>query len=392
MMRRTKTYLLALAASVAGIIFTASVFAAQIDRGSYGTIHEDSSSTNYQINGQFADPAVGRVTSSNYILEHYYTLGTTTPFNHCTNNILDFDEVQVDCGGAMCQSCTFHCSNSVQDYDETGVDCGGAFCSSCGGGGGGGGGGGVTYGNIVFSGATSPGASVTLLKDGQIASQIFANSSGNFSITLYSLSAGTYAFLLSAKDTDNLSTGALSYSSNLPSGGNLAYTAILMPPTIRGDKSEVKQGEPINFTGSGAPAATITVTLTNNSTGVQYPYTVTTGANGKYTLPINTASLPYGDYSVKVKAQSGAVISNINTGPDFKIGEKTIEKPPEKTCPQKGDLNGDCRVNLVDFSIAAYWYKRKISADFSTLEYSQLSGDNAINLVDFSILAYYWTG
>jgi hypothetical protein len=65
---------------------------------------------------------------------------------------------------------------------------------------------------------------------------------------------------------------------------------------------------------------------------------------------------------------------------------------PETNCPQKGDVNGDCRVNLVDFSITAYWYKRSVSTEFMGIEALQLSDDGLINLVDFSILAYYWTG
>jgi hypothetical protein len=49
-------------------------------------------------------------------------------------------------------------------------------------------------------------------------------------------------------------------------------------------------------------------------------------------------------------------------------------------------------VNLVDFSIAAYWYKRPLSADFKVKEAAKLNGDGKIDLVDFSIMAYYWTG
>ena len=63
-----------------------------------------------------------------------------------------------------------------------------------------------------------------------------------------------------------------------------------------------------------------------------------------------------------------------------------------KKCPAKGDLNGDCRVNLVDFSIASYWYKGILSDAFKKIEISKLNGDGKINLVDFSIMAYYWTG
>ncbi len=51
------------------------------------------------------------------------------------------------------------------------------------------------------------------------------------------------------------------------------------------------------------------------------------------------------------------------------------------------DLNNDKRVNLIDFSITAYWYKRPSPP--ATVD---LNNDGKVNLVDFSIMAYYWTG
>ncbi|MDA3864480.1 MAG: hypothetical protein PF689_11505 [Deltaproteobacteria bacterium] len=80
---------------------------------------------------------------------------------HCSNNILDCDESDIDCGGINCEECecipnctgyacgqieplcsttcgdpcdsgcVAHCSNSILDCDETGTDCGGAICSTC---------------------------------------------------------------------------------------------------------------------------------------------------------------------------------------------------------------------------------------------------------------------
>jgi hypothetical protein len=58
----------------------------------------------------------------------------------------------------------------------------------------------------------------------------------------------------------------------------------------------------------------------------------------------------------------------------------------------KADLNCDGRVNLVDFSIAAYWYKRPLNDAFKAIEKDRLNGDGKIDLIDFSIMAYYWTG
>jgi hypothetical protein len=53
--------------------------------------------------------------------------------------------------------------------------------------------------------------------------------------------------------------------------------------------------------------------------------------------------------------------------------------------PGTGDLNGDVKVNLVDFSILLFhWNTDHPIAD--------LNGDGKVNLTDFSILLFNWTG
>jgi hypothetical protein len=84
-------------------------------------------------------------------------------------------------------------------------------------------------------------------------------------------------------------------------------------------------------------------------------------------------------------------ITSFSQAISFIVGNRNVFAQFNK-CPQKADLNGDCKVNLVDFSIAAYWYKRIISAEFAIKEKEKLNGDGKIDLVDFSIMAYYWTG
>jgi hypothetical protein len=54
---------------------------------------------------------------------------------------------------------------------------------------------------------------------------------------------------------------------------------------------------------------------------------------------------------------------------------------------KKCDLNNDNRVNLLDFSIMAFWYKR-----LGFPPKVDLNSDANVNLTDLSILAYCWTG
>ncbi|MFH1246675.1 MAG: dockerin type I repeat-containing protein [Candidatus Liptonbacteria bacterium] len=50
------------------------------------------------------------------------------------------------------------------------------------------------------------------------------------------------------------------------------------------------------------------------------------------------------------------------------------------------DVSRDGRVDIVDFSILGYWYKRS-----SPPAKVDLNKDGKINLIDFSIMAYYWS-
>ena len=53
---------------------------------------------------------------------------------------------------------------------------------------------------------------------------------------------------------------------------------------------------------------------------------------------------------------------------------------------ERADFNNDRRVNLVDFSILAYWHKKK-----SLPAHLDLNNDGKIDLVEFSTLIYCWT-
>jgi len=83
----------------------------------------------------------------------------------------------------------------------------------------------------------------------------------------------------------------------------------------------------------------------------------------------------------------GGDISMKSAPVSFAVGDKTLVSPSSGSCRIKVDLNSDCRVNLVDFSIAVYWHQRSDpppNVDFNK--------DGKIDLVDFSIMTYYWTG
>ena len=95
--------------------------------------------------------------------------------------------------------------------------------------------------------------------------------------------------------------------------------------------------------------------------------------------------LEMGEHFTKSKTALNGEISSFGRAVSFAVGTETVEKEADEC--EKADLSCDKRVNLVDFSIMAYWYNRP-----SPPKNIDLNNDNKIDLVDFSIMAYYWTG
>jgi len=105
-----------------------------------------------------------------------------------------------------------------------------------------------------------------------------------------------------------------------------------------------------------------------------------------YLYNLDTAFLEIGDHSARSKSTVANEISAYSDRIAFKVGTKSVNEAVDTTY-KKADLNRDGSINLVDFSVAAYWYKRK-----SPPAKYDLNNDGKIDLVDFSIMAYYWTG
>lgn len=263
-----------------------------------------------------------------------------------------------------------------------------------GGGGGGGGGGGappaptaVTTVNI--SGRAYPLSKVSVLKDAQLAITTIAGPDSNFSVSLTNLTAGSYTFSLYGEDSAGRRSTLFSFPVTLAQNATTNITGVFISPTIDVNKSQVKRGDDITIFGQAAPASEVVISVHSDN---EYFVKTKSDPVGAYLYKFDTVDLEYGQHFTKAKAALNSDISAYSRAVGFLVGKSTVASKPEPLCPNKADLNNDCRVNLVDFSIAAYWYKRAASANFLAIEKAELNGDGKINLTDFSILAYYWTG
>lgn len=260
--------------------------------------------------------------------------------------------------------------------------------------GGGGDGGGATprprdtgaQGVVAFTGRAFPNGHIVLLKDGEIAAETQANSSATFQMNLENLSTGTYNFVLYGEDQAGRRSGSVPFRVSVNGSSTTNIAGVYLPPTLSVDKSQVKQGDKLSVTGQTVPLSTVTVFVGQPGNLTDQ---VLANADGTYTYVLSTSALSIGDYSVSAKSTLGNEASDFGTSVFFKVSDRSVPTPEGYL---KADLNHDNRVNLVDFAIAGFWYKRDLSAAFLPEEAKYLNGDGKIDLTDFAIMAFYWTG
>lgn len=239
----------------------------------------------------------------------------------------------------------------------------------------------------IFRGVAYPGSVVSVLKNGTIVAEVPANPNGSFEIKLYNLSSGSYSFGIRAEDKDKLISKLLIFTIYVSSGIATVVDGIFIPPSITSDKVEVKKGNTITFSGYSSPDTEVRLSF---NTDVELFKKTKSNATGIWVYKLDSSEFDLGDYTVKVRSITLDDLSPYSDTLPFKV--TTIDKLRQKAAELAGfrkrcDLNYDNRVNLLDFSIMAFWYKR-----LGFPPRIDLSGDAKINLTDLSILAYCWTG
>lgn len=318
-------------------------------------------------------------------------INATVPGPVCGDGIIGSGE-QCDgsnLGGATCVSigfgggslsCNANCAYSTSQ-------CISIPTSSSGGGGGGGGGNVAPATGVVFSGRAYPLSKVVVLKDGQIAVSTIAGPDARFEVSLAGLSTGNYNFAVYGEDSKGTRSNLFTFPNYITSGATARVGGIFLAPTIAVDKSEVKRGENIAIFGQSTPSSEVTISINSEE---EFFMKKISDAGGVYLLNFDTSILEMGQHLTKSKAALSGEISSFSKTVSFVVGAKNVFAQSVNIL--RGDLNNDGRVNLVDFSIAAYWYKQSINAEFLIKEKERLSGDGKVDLTDFSIMAYYWTG
>jgi hypothetical protein len=254
----------------------------------------------------------------------------------------------------------------------------------------GGGGGASTKGaRVVLSGRAYPASKVTILKDAQVVATTVADDTAHFQVHISGLSAGTYFFSLYSEDDKGIRSALLTFPVAVTKGILAKIDSIFVAPTITADKVAVKKGNPVILFGQSAPISDITIEVNSPQ---QLFFKTKSSSDGAYLYTLDSSVLDFGQHHAQSRSAAELAISSQSAAYEFEVGSQDVYSKTSPSCSTKADLNADCRVNLVDFSIVAFWYNRPLSPAFLVRETDHLNGDGKINLVDFSIMAFNWTG
>jgi hypothetical protein len=265
--------------------------------------------------------------------------------------------------------------------------------------GGGGGGGYVSpatpapaTGIVYMSGMAYPNALVHILRDGSIVKTVNALASGNFDSTL-TLSSGNYQIGLYADDALARTSALSMITVSLLPDTTTNIRGIFLSPTIEADKSIVNVQDSVGISGYAYPNSTVTLFVTHDPAFISGVHTVQlpTSPRGLYTYRFFASDFPEGAYIAKARATYGTVSSPFSNPEQFTITKTESIKKPQRLC-RIGDLNDDSYVDIVDFSIAAFWHKKVLREAFVSKEAECLNNDKKVDIYDFSLMAYYWTG
>ena len=246
----------------------------------------------------------------------------------------------------------------------------------------GGGGGGMPQTSVRFSGQAYPYATVTLLKNGTVVTSVTADKNGLFSITLAEKYDGTILYSLVALDPNNKKSLLINYPLVVTAGYLTDLSGVVFPPTVVLDKVQVALGDYLTVSGYALPQKDMEIVIQSQDKKISKTYSLTSPSSGLYDITLPLMNLPVGNYSVYVQYRDDTRISELIR---FIIGDTNISSL-DNTLNIPGDCNYDGKIDLVDFSVLAFWFEKPHPPSCVDVNH-----DGIVDLTDFSILAFYWT-
>ncbi|OGY99525.1 MAG: hypothetical protein A2945_01555 [Candidatus Liptonbacteria bacterium RIFCSPLOWO2_01_FULL_52_25] len=292
------------------------------------------------------------------------------------------------CGDSVLQS---QYAEACDDGNNTSLDRCSAVCviENLPSGGGGGGAGVYSPGGyvslpetqVIITGKAYPNANVHILKDGTDIAVVAADAKADFYFTITKVSPGVVTFGFWAQDANGLKSAALTTTLSIVANVVTTISGAFLPPTLNTDKRKVDRGDTIIISGQSPPAIKVVTHVNSEEEIIQ---DVTSGADGTWKLAFDTTALADEDFHTakalfEMKIGENVVQSAFSQAVSFYVGQS------ETGTQFISDLNGDKKINLIDFSVLLfYWGTSGPTGD--------LNNDSKVGLTDFSILLFNWTG
>lgn len=316
--------------------------------------------------------------------------GSTTATRHCVPGCMGYGPY---CGDAVLQPL-------YNEQCDDGNAVNGDLCSDqCvqeqppsptpeGASGGAGGGGGFTglvpvraQTRVVILGKGYPSAPVNILKDGSVVGVAQTDSLADFFYETTDVTPGPTTFGFWSTDGKGLRSITFTTTFQVTQNAVTTVSNVFLPPTIDLKAKKIRLGDLLESFGTTAPNARVSLFVDK---GNEPAASATSSAAGLWSgvfLPEGLQDEAY--HSIKAFFEQVGIGAQAKSGfsqsVNFYVGTRDV---PE---PGNADLNGDGRVNLVDFSILLFhWNTDHAVAD--------LNVDGKVNLTDFSILLFGWTG
>ena len=230
---------------------------------------------------------------------------------------------------------------------------------------------------VVLRGKAYPNAEVRILLDGKLFGSARADSNANFLYTSTQITPGTATFGFTARDANDIESITTSLVFDVARAAVTTVANVFFPPTIAVSAPQVAAGELLTISGQTVPLAKV---VTEIGGGVRTTLESTAESSGLWALQLDTASISEGVHTAKASFdESPLVKSGFGKSVSFTVGDGPLAGTGNP------DINGDGKVNLVDFSIFLLsWNTDDPRTDFN--------GDGTANLADFSIMLFAWTG
>lgn len=239
------------------------------------------------------------------------------------------------------------------------------------------------YTALDISGYSSPDSFISMSESGSIVGTTSTDMSGAFTMSLTAIESGAHAYTLGGSDSDNLSTTQTTVNVFLPDGRLTIVRGILLSPTITGNQTQIKPGDPITFHGKAKPQSNLNLFIESPLRS----YSVLTDVDGKWSYTVigdETKNYSPGEYrAYSIVQDEFSNQSSVSPTYNFAVINDDTDNPAPACDISKGDLNCDGKTNLTDFSILLFHWK-------TNHKKADINKDGSVNLTDFSIMMYYF--